>query len=109
MILNYRDRIEFLNKQIEILKIRDNEIYKKYAELNNRISLMKEETNKKAKKKKIIIGIVIYMTINAFWEIHTDIKSIKNKIIREHGYGMSMKYDIEIADFRQKKLNKYNL
>ena len=93
MILNYSDRIEFLNKEIEKLKLHDSEIYKKYAELNNRMSLMKEETNKKAKKKKIIIGIVIYMTINAFWEIYTDIKSIKNKIIREHGYGMTIQHD----------------
>lgn len=93
MILNYSNRIEFLNKEIEKLKLHDSEIYKQYAELNNRMSLMKEETNKKAKKKKIIIGIVIYMTINVFWEICTDIKSIKNKIIREHGYGMTIQHD----------------
>lgn len=93
MILNYSDRIEFLNKEIEKLKLQDDEIYKQYAELNNKISLMKEETNKKAKKKKIIIGIAIYMAISAYLSVSEDIDRIKNKIIREHGYGMTIQHD----------------
>ena len=93
MILNYSDRIEFLNKEIEKLKLHDSEIYKQYAELNNRMSLMKEETNKKAKKKKIIIGIAIYMAISAYLSVSEDIDRIKNKIIREHGYGMTIQHD----------------
>lgn len=93
MILNYSNRIEFLNKEIEKLKLQDSEIYKKYTELNNRISLMKEETNKKAKKKKIIIGIAIYMAISAYLSVSEDIDRIKNKIIREHGYGMTIQRD----------------
>lgn len=93
MILNYSNRIEFLNKEIEKLKLQDDEIYRKYTELNNRISLMKEETNKKAKKKKIIIGIAIYMAISAYLSVSEDIDRIKNKIIREHGYGMTIQRD----------------
>ena len=93
MILNYSNRIEFLNKEIEKLKLHDSEIYKQYAELNNRMSLMKEETNKKAKKKKIIIGIAIYMAISAYLSVSEDIDRIKNKIIREHGYGMTIQHD----------------
>ena len=65
-------------------------INQKYYEIEKNIVSIRKET----KKKRIIsISIIIGLIISMYITISEDIGRIKNKIIREHGYGMIIQND----------------
>ena len=61
------------------------------------------------KKRRVVIGIIIWLVISLYMNLLDDIEGIKNKIIREHGYGMTIQDNKEIMAFIQKKGNKYKI
>lgn len=86
-----------MKSDISCLKENNEEIIKKYEEIKKNISSIGNETKETKKKRRIAIGIIIWLIISMYMNIYDDIKGIKNKIIREHGYGMIIETDEYIA------------
>ena len=107
--MNCNREIIEINSTIRELIESNKNINRKYEEIKESISLIKNEDKETKKKRRIAIGIIIWLVISAYMSLSDDIDGIKNKIIREHGYGMTIQEDKENMAFMQKKLNKYNL
>ena len=90
MVWNYNRELEDAKSNIRELIESNEYINKKYCEIEKNIVSIRKET----KKKRIIsIGIIIWLIISMYMTISEDIGRIKNKIIREHGYGMIIEND----------------
>lgn len=94
MVWNYNRELEDAKSNIRELIESNKYINKKYYEIEKNIVSIRKET----KKKRIIsIGIIIWLIISMYMTISEDIGRIKNKIIREYGYGMIIQNDKYIA------------
>lgn len=90
MVWNYNRELEDAKSNIIELIESNKYINKKYYEIEKNIVSIRKET----KKKRIIsIGVVIWLIVSMYMSISEDIGRIKNKIIREHGYGMIIEND----------------
>ena len=107
--LNCNREIREINSTIRDLIESNKDINRKYEEIKESISLIKNEDKEMKKKRRVIIGIIIWLVISLYMNLLDDIEGIKNKIIREHGYGMTIQDNKEIMAFIQKKGNKYKI
>lgn len=90
MVWNYNRELEDAKSNISELIESNKYINQKYYEIEKNIVSIRKET----KKKRIIsLGIIIWVIISMYINISDDIGRIKNKIIREHGYGMTIQND----------------
>ncbi|MCI9970815.1 hypothetical protein JY745_20415, partial [Clostridioides difficile] len=106
---NYNREIKEIKSDIRDLKECNNDINRKYEEIKESIGLIKNKDKEMKKKRRVVIGIIIWLVISLYMNLLDDIEGIKNKIIREHGYGMTIQDNKEIMAFIQKKGNKYKI
>lgn len=90
---NYNREIVDIKSEIRVLKECNKDINRKYEEIKETISLIGNETKETKKKRRIVIGIIIWLVISMYMNLSDDIARIKKKIIREHGYGMTIQND----------------
>lgn len=94
---NYNRQIGEINAEIRELRESNKEMNRKYEEVKENIRLIGNETKEMKKKRRIAIGLIIWLAISAYMTLSSDIERIKNKIIREHGYGMIIETDKYMA------------
>ena len=90
---NYNREIKEIYSDIRDLRESNINLNRKYEEIKESISLIGNETKETKKKRRIAMGLIIWIVISMYMEISDDIDRIKNKIIREHGYGMTIETD----------------